>query len=69
MNIRIIFLAGMVCGMSACGISSPNKGELGFSQSRRVVIVGENVQPEIALYYKRKFDCQTWFTPFNQLPL
>jgi hypothetical protein len=38
-------------------------GSLGYSPERRVVIVGENVPQDIALYYQRKYDAMVWYTP------
>jgi len=38
-------------------------GNLGYSQDRRVVIVGEKVSRDIAVYYQRRYDAMVWFTP------
>lgn len=40
-------------------------GTLGFENSRRVVIIGENVDGAYAVYYQRKYDALVWFTPFQ----
>ena len=54
-----LFLAG-------CVTPPPNTaGSLGYEDSRRVVIVGENVDPAIAKYYQNKYDALVWFTPFR----
>ena len=48
-----------------CGCASPPgvTGNLGYSHDRRVVIVGEKVSKEIAVYYQRRYDAMVWFTP------
>ncbi len=48
-----------------CGCVTPPgfSGNLGYSQDRRVVIVGENVSQDIAVYYQRRYDAMVWFTP------
>ncbi|MBF0571333.1 MAG: hypothetical protein HQL12_05620 [Candidatus Omnitrophica bacterium] len=49
-------------------ITSPGaSGNLGYSQARRVVIVGEKVSKDIALYYQRRYDAMVWFTPTQGL--
>src|ERR1700679_3078576 len=50
------FLSGCITGP---GVS----GNLGYSQERRVVIVGEKVSQDIAVYYQRRYDAMVWFTP------
>ena len=42
-------------------------GNLGYSQDRRVVIVGEKVSQDIAVYYQRRYDAMVWFTPTQGL--
>jgi hypothetical protein len=49
-------LGGCITGPGA-------NGNLGYSQDRRVVIVGEKVSPEIAVYYQRRYDAKVWYTP------
>jgi len=51
-----LMLAGCITGPGAAG-------NLGYSQDRRVVIVGEKVSPEIAVYYQRRYDAKVWYTP------
>ena len=48
----------------ACGcVTGPGvSGNLGYSQDRRVVIVGEKVTQEIAVYYQRRYDAKVWYT-------
>ncbi len=49
-------------------ISGPGvRGDLGYSQDRRVVIVGEKVSSEIAAYYERRYDAKVWYTPTRGL--
>lgn len=43
------------------------RGDLGYSQDRRVVIVGEKVSQDIAIYYQRRYDAMVWFTPTQGL--
>jgi len=50
----------MLCG---CITSPGASGNLGYSQDRRVIIVGEKVSPDIAVYYQRRYDAMVWFTP------
>jgi hypothetical protein len=49
-------LGGCITGPGAAG-------NLGYSQDRRVVIVGEKVSPDIAVYYQRRYDAKVWYTP------
>jgi hypothetical protein len=65
MNInRLLLLSLMVCGVFSGCITGPGAiGNLGTSNDRRVVIVGEKVSEEIALYYQRRYDAMVWFTP------
>jgi len=55
-----IFFSGCITGP---GVS----GNLGYSQNRRVIIVGEKVSPDIAVYYQRRYDAMVWFTPTQGL--
>ena len=48
-----------------CAPAVKSQGQLGYSDARRVVIVGENVDSAIAVYYQRKYDALVWFTPFE----
>ena len=49
--------------LSGCITGPGASGDLGYSQDRRVVIVGENVAQDIAVYYQRRYDAMVWFTP------
>ena len=49
--------------LSGCVTSPGASGNLGYSQDRRVVIVGEKVAQDIAVYYQRRYDAMVWFTP------
>lgn len=48
---------------SGCITGPGVRGDLGYSQDRRVVIVGEKVSEDIAIYYQRRYDAMVWFTP------
>ena len=48
---------------SGCITGPGASGNLGYSQDRRVVIVGEKVSQDIAVYYQRRYDAMVWFTP------
>lgn len=62
--IRLLFLFfAMALIFPGCASPPGVSGSLGYGQERRVAIVGENVSPEIALYYQRQFDCKVWFVP------
>ena len=54
--LTLLALGGCITGPGAAG-------DLGYSQDRRVVIVGEKVSPEIAVYYQRRYDAKVWYTP------
>ena len=62
--LKALFLGIIILG-AGCAPAPFNGGHLGFSDSRRVVIVGENVQASLAEYYQREYDCPVWFTPFE----
>ncbi len=52
--------------LSSCVISPPvARGSLGYEDSRRVVVVGENVDSALAGYYQNKYDALVWFTPYQ----
>ncbi len=52
---------------SGCITGPGVSGNLGYSQDRRVVIVGEKVSPDIAVYYQRRYDAMVWYTPSKGL--
>jgi len=56
----LLALSTMFCG---CITGPGANGNLGYSQDRRVVIVGEKVPQDIAVYYQRRYDAMVWFTP------
>ncbi len=62
-SIIYIFLAGTL--FSGCMKPPSSTGSLGFADTRRIVIVGENVNSDIAGYYQKKYDALVWFTPFQ----
>jgi len=53
--------------LSGCVTPPGVTGNLGYSQDRRVVIVGEKVSEDIAVYYQRRYDAMVWFTPTQGL--
>jgi len=63
MNIRSITYLSVSLMLSGCITGPGASGNLGYSQDRRVVIVGEKVSPDIAVYYQRRYDAMVWFTP------
>lgn len=62
---RVFLCALSVFALTVGGCASAPivSGTLGYSQDRRVVIVGENVAQDIAVYYQRRYDAMVWFTP------
>src|SRR5579863_2036591 len=69
MNIRRSFYFLIISSLVLSGcITGPGvSGNLGYSQERRVVIVGEKVSRDIAVYYQRRYDAMVWFTPTQGL--
>jgi len=69
MNITWVFYSLIISALMFSGcISDPVvSGNLGYSQDRRVVIVGERVSQDIAVYYQRRYDAMVWFTPTQGL--
>jgi hypothetical protein len=65
MNVIRHFCLLVLCPLLLSGcITGPGvSGNLGYSQDRRVVIVGEKVSQDIAVYYQRRYDAMVWFTP------
>jgi len=61
---RYFYLFIAACVAFAGCVTPPGvTGNLGYSQDRRVVIVGEKVSEDIAVYYQRRYDAMVWFTP------
>src|SRR5207244_883700 len=56
----LVLTSLVLCG---CVTGPGASGALGYGQDRRVVIVGEKVSQEIAVYYQRRYDAKVWFTP------
>jgi len=56
-------LSCLVLSLSGCITGPGVSGNLGYGQDRRVVIVGEKVSQDIAVYYQRRYDALVWFTP------
>ena len=52
---------------SGCVTGPGVSGNLGYSHDRRVVIVGEKISQDIAVYYQRRYDAMVWFTPTQGL--
>ena len=61
----LFILGSLMC--TGCATSPGVSGSLGYSQDRRVVIVGEKVSQDIAVYYQRRYDAMVWFTPTQGL--
>ena len=59
------FIFSLVLVLAGCAKPPETTGSLGYEDSRRVVIVGENVQVNIAAYYQKKYDALLWFTPYE----
>jgi len=57
-----LFISGLLV-LGGCITPPGVRGDLGYGQGRRVVIVGEKVAPDIAEYYQRRYDAMVWFTP------
>jgi hypothetical protein len=65
MTRRNIYFLICVLFLGGCSSAPSYQGHFGYEDSRRVVIVGENVNPAIAMYYQRKYNSPVWFTPFE----
>lgn len=65
MNIKFFIGLLSVILFSACAGPLPTKGDLGFTEKRNIVIVGENVEPTIAEYFQKKYDGLVWYTPYQ----
>ncbi len=61
-RLLLVLVASSLAGLGGCATAIP-EGKLGVSDIRRIIIVGENVQPAIAQYYAKKYEAQVWFTP------
>ena len=66
---KIISYLFILCSLmlAGCAAAPGVNGDLGYSQERRVVIVGEKVSQTIAVYYQRRYDAMVWFTPPESL--
>lgn len=53
----------LIFAAAGCVAKTNISGELGFSQERRIVILGERVSHDISQYYQKKYDALIWFTP------
>lgn len=62
-----LLLTFFLLSFLGCATTSRPTGMLGLSDNRRVVIVGEHVDPNIALFYQKKYDAMVWFTPSEGL--
>ncbi len=65
MNIKFFVCACMLTALTACATPIAQKGSLGYSDKRNIVVVGENVEESIAEYYQKKYDALVWFTPYQ----
>jgi hypothetical protein len=66
-NIFLSFFSlALVMVLGGCSTHPPRTtGTLGLQDHRRVVIVGENINPHIAAYYQNKYEALVWFTPYQ----
>lgn len=65
---NILLALGVFSFLIFTGCTPPGvNGNLGYGSDRRVVIVGEKVSADIALYYQRRYDAMVWFTPSEGL--
>ncbi len=64
MRIHYVILS-LLFVLVGCAAPPETTGSLGYENSRRVVIVGENVDPNLAVYYEKKYDALVWFTPYK----
>ena len=55
----------LVLFLTGCAKPPETTGSLGYEDSRRIIIVGENADPNIAGYYQKKYDALVWFTPYE----
>ena len=62
---RLLKLLSVLIILTGCASPPTTTGSLGFEDSRRIVVVGENVDPNIAVYYQKKYDALVWFTPYE----
>jgi hypothetical protein len=69
MNLTRLFYLVLLNSLMLSGcITGPGvRGDLGYGLDRRVVIVGEKVSQDIAVYYQRRYDAKVWFTPTQGL--
>lgn len=61
--IKYLLVTFLLLSLSACAPKSQVRGMLGFSDNRRIVIVGEHVDKSIAAFYQHKYEAMVWFTP------
>ena len=59
------FLLTLILLVAGCAKPPETTGSLGYEDIRRVIIIGENVDPNIAGYYQKKYDALVWFTPYE----
>ena len=59
------FILSLTTLLTSCANPPKTTASLGYEDSRRVVIVGENVKPVIAKYYEKKYNSLVWFTPYE----
>lgn len=62
---KILTLGCAAAVLTSCSSEYVPSGKLGFNDSRRVVIVGENVRPDIAMFYQREYAAPVWYTPYK----
>ncbi len=59
-----IFLI-LVLLFAGCAQPPLTTGSLGYEDARTVTIIGENVEPALAVYYQKKYGGAVWFTPYE----
>ena len=60
---RQVALVAIVLLCVGCSRLPTTQGALGYSEGRRIVIVGEHVDQAIAFYNQKKYRAPVWFTP------
>ena len=65
LTFRLFFISVLALLSSCDPCPSVPPGALGYSESRRLVVAGENVKPEIAAYYGKEYQGQVWSTPYR----
>jgi hypothetical protein len=63
---NLLLLLALVSFMSSgCQPAPAFRGQLGFSDARRLVVIGENVRPDIVAFYEKEYSALVWSTPYE----